>query len=105
MKPLFVLLFLVVFLAQGCHGGCLNANEVKNMLNEKLKVGDPREKAEEILREFDISFSYDKFSKRYQSTIINKEKCDPYHAISLYIDIDEKGLISKIDVFDSYTMP
>lgn len=83
----------------------MDAKEVRHMLNGKLSVGDPREKAEDILRELDITYTYDKFSKRYQATIIDKESCDQYRAVSLYVDVDDKGLVSKIDVFDSFTMP
>jgi len=77
---------------------------MRNLLDEKLHIGDSREKIETTLSEIGINASYDRYLNRYQSTKRDKKNC-PYQAISIYIKMDKSHQRKKIDVFMSYTMP
>ena len=78
--------------------------QVKGVLQHELQVGDPRDKVETVLTKAGISFTYDKYANRYQSNITDS-RCGPYQAISLYINLDLSGRVSKIDVSETFTAP
>ena len=79
-------------------------DHVRNLLEKELKVGDMRQRVDEVLKNAGIAYEYDRFQNRYQSTITDAE-CGPYDAISLYVNFDSSGKMAKIEVFGSHTGP
>ncbi len=77
------------------------AKQVRANLEEQLHVGDSREKIEAVLQSIGIRYSYDEFSNRYQSTV--REECGKFEAVSVYVNLDDQGRLSAIEVFNSYT--
>ncbi len=101
---------LIILTAWGlaaCAMGCpLDADAVREQLNSQLNVGDSREKIEAVLTSEGIGGSYDQWSHRYQTTIRDEERCgvlSMYKAISVYLYLDDKGRLSRIEVSESYT--
>src|SRR5665213_1093635 len=78
--------------------------EIRNLLRRELWLGDTREKVENVLKNAGIAFEYDRFLNRYQSTIADS-RCGPYVAITVYVNFDSSEKMSKVDVFESYTVP
>lgn len=107
---------LIMLLLTACYGNCLPTDEVRRLLTSQLHVGDSREKIEAVLGNVVASYnnapykpanfvSYDKFQNRYSTTIWDEPRCGPYQAISVDIQLDDTGHLSKIKVSESYTMP
>lgn len=99
MKLLWVLL-AVMSLSSCCAD--LDKEKVRAELSKELHVGDSREKAELVLKSHGMDFSYDKFEQRYQSGI-RGENCAFDKSVIVYIYINKSGLVSKIEVSNSYT--
>ena len=100
-----VAILLIVALAlSGCSSNCLKPKieEVRNRLEKELRVGDTRERVEDVLNKADILYSYDRFQNRYQSNITDS-RCGPYQGISLYVYFDSFNKMSKVEAFISYT--
>jgi len=104
LRIIFTTPAMVIYLF-ACGGSCLKTNEIRDALYASLVVGDTREKIETALNDNDIRFSYSKYLNRYQATVRDEERCGPYQAISIYISLDKSEKLSKIEVFESYTMP
>lgn len=75
--------------------------EVKSLLEKKLKIGDERQKVEDVLKDAGILYAYDQFQNRYQSTITDP-LCGSGQAISVYVYFDSSKKMSKVEVFESY---
>jgi len=81
----------------------LDKEKIRNELSKSLKIGDTREKVEFVLRSHGIDFSYDaEFEQRYSSNIRGKN-CAFDKSVIIYIYINKSGLVSKIEVLNSYT--
>ena len=99
-----MMVLLTLHFAQGC-ADCLNTNEVRTLLNKRLKVGDTRQEIEAVLKDIGFSWTYTDFLKRYNTTLRDEKRCGAYQAISVYIKLDESERLKEIEVFGSYTMP
>lgn len=99
---LFGILIFTFFVAS-CNSDCLSIQEkrVKELLNERLIIGDSRMKIEQEFHRIGIGLTFDKFQNRYQATI--REGCGTYEAISVYLNLDAQEKLSKISVLKSYT--
>jgi hypothetical protein len=86
----------------GCEGDCSNFDRIKTRLEHEIKIGDTRQKVEEILKGSQLDYSYDGFQNRFQSTA-RDSACGKWVALSIYVSFDEMGLVSKVEVFRSYT--
>jgi len=97
------LLAMIAVIVSGCRD-CIEPKfqEVKGLLDGKLKVGDTRERVEEVLKSAEIGYTYDRFSNRYQSTV-RDARCEPYAAVSVYVNLDTSGKVSKVEVSKTYT--
>lgn len=78
------------------------ANELRNVLNRELKVGDTRDKVHEVLERANIGYSYDRHQNRYNSTV-RDANCGPNQAVSVHVYLDKMERVSKIEVRESYT--
>lgn len=101
MKSLFVL--LTVLSLGGCCAG-LDAEMVRGKLSKELHVGDSREKVELVLKRHGIDFDYEDEPEQRYHAIIRGKNCafDKSVTVNVYI-INKSGLVSKIEVFNSYT--
>ena len=100
-------ILLMVALTLSGHGhDCMKpkTEEVRRLLEKRLKVGDIPERVEEVLKNAGISYEYDQFQNLYQSTITDS-RCGPYQAISVYVYFDSLQKMSKFEIFESYTGP
>ena len=77
--------------------------EVRSALGQ-LAVGDTRDKAEAVLTKAGLVHVFDQSQNRYQSTVTDL-KCNPYAAVSIYINFDLYGKVSKIEVIETFTGP
>ena len=96
----------IIFFSFSCNvnGDCLNKDGVKKMLFNEMQLGASREAIEMALNNMGINFSYDRFRERYQITL-RDDGCSEFKAISVYIHLDKSQKLSKIQVFESFTMP
>ncbi len=99
MKLLWVVL-AVVSLSSCCAD--LDKEKISAELHKDLHVGDSREKAELVLKSRGIEFSYDEYQQRYQSNI-RGENCAFDKSVLVFIYLNKSGLVSKIEVSNSYT--
>jgi len=107
------ILFLIALYLSACNGSCLNMKEkeVKKLLHSQLSIGDNRDKVEAALDGLslqgnaEIQFSYDKYSNRYQATIVDEKQCGRFQGIGIYINFNDSGELTEIDVHKFYTMP
>ena len=96
---------LLILQIQTCHASCMKADEFGKMISARISLGHAREEAENIMIQEGITFTFDKYSSRYQATIADRISCGGNHAISLYIYIDEADNVEKVEAIDSYVMP
>ena len=103
LLKLFLALLAAISLSACCAD--LDEKKVRAELNKYLHVGDSREKAELVMKSHGISLSYDQYQQRYQSNITDKNSTfNPFDkSVIVYIYIDQSGLVSKIEVSNSYT--
>ena len=80
----------------------LDKEKISAELNKDLHVGDSREKAESVLRNHQIGFSYDEYQNLYSSNIRGKD-CAFDKSILVTIYLNKSGVVSKIEVSNSYT--
>ncbi len=105
MRTIIVILTITLALSlPACTEDCVKAkaNELRNVLNRELKVGDARDKVHEVLGRAKIVFSYDQFSNRYQGNF-RDANCDPKQSVVVHIYINAMERVSKIEVRASYT--
>jgi len=97
-------LLMVALALSGCNSDCMKAKteEMRTLLENKLKIGDTRGKVDVVLKKAGIAYSYDRFQNRYQSTIYNS-KCGDDKATSIYIYFTTSGRMQKIEVRETYT--
>ena len=98
------IMLLLAFTLSGCNGDCMRpkTEEVRNLFNRQLKVGDTREKVDEVLKKAGIGYSYDRFENRYQSTVYDSQ-CGPNQAASIYVYFDASNEITEVEVRETYT--
>jgi hypothetical protein len=98
------LLTVIASLLAGCGGSCTShrTEEIKALLNKELKVGDSKERVQEVLNGAEIKYSFDQFQNRYQSTVYD-ERCGQDDAVSITVSFDPSGKMLKVEVFESYT--
>jgi len=104
---LFAGIVVLICMANCSAGGfCLKAkaDDVRKQLVSQLKPGDARKMADVALRDVGANFSYDEFQNRYQA-IIRDAGCGPDEAILIFVSFDKQGLVSAIEVSESYTYP
>lgn len=96
---------LLTILAISVLCGCcpnLDKDKIKSELSSNIKIGDPREMVEQVLKANQLEFSYDEFQQRYPSGI-EGGGCEFNKSVIIYIYIDQSGQVSKIETSDSYT--
>jgi hypothetical protein len=76
------------------------------MIGAELPQGSSPKSIEGFLERHELHYSYDRFSKRYQS-IIRNASADPRvdHAIVIYLYVDDAMNFTRAEVRDSYTAP
>lgn len=97
----FFWMLLSMLLLSSCCAD-LDKEKIRNELSKSLKIGDTHEKAELVLKNLVISSSYDEYQQRYQSNFTGKN-CAFDKSVIIYIYINKSGLVSKIEVLNSYT--
>jgi hypothetical protein len=100
-KAMF-LAFVPLFLA-GC-GSCMHREltQTRSFLEAELKLGDPRERIEEVLGKAGVLYEYDPFNNRYQG-LITADRCRG-SGVVVYVNLDYySGRMSRIEVFESFT--
>lgn len=90
-----------------CGGGDqVTTEKVRMMIKNELAVGSSSQDIEQFFKTHNLVFSYDKFSKRYQSIIRNVSP-DPGvdQAIVIYLYVDDEKKFTREEVRDSFTAP
>lgn len=82
----------------------MTKEKVEEMIKRELRVGSSTEDIEAFYKKNNISYSYDNFAKRYQSTIRNIPTM-PWldKSIGIYIYVDDEKKFLKAEVDYSYT--
>lgn len=74
---------------------------LNSQLLQMLDVGDGAQKIESALTSLDISYSWDRFQNRYQGII--RHPSSSFHAITIYVYVDEQRNFKAVEVNDSFT--
>jgi hypothetical protein len=77
--------------------------DVEAIVNRELEQGDSRAEIEAFLNRHGIKYTFDDYMKRYQCLISDTGRS--YHAIRIYIYIDERDLFKEADIRDLYDPP
>ena len=103
MKFAFAILLVIFTLLIGGCGPKLDISpqEVQTSIEAALSLGDDRSKIESYFEEQGLPFSYDRFSSRYQSIIRHPDS--NFHAIVIYVNVDEEQRFLSAEAHDSYT--
>ena len=103
LRYLTALVLLLV--SPGCvTEGTTNAKSVLTEINAALSKGDGPEVIEGYFKNRGLAASYDRFSNRYQSIIRNLG--GPFdHAVVIYVYVDERKRLLRVETHDSYTGP
>jgi hypothetical protein len=87
-----------------CSSGLNTTPEaIEAEISAALHKGASAEAIERYLDQRNLTFSYDRFSNRYQ-TIIRDPESDA-HAITIYILLDDQKRYADVEARDSYTLP
>ena len=100
LTALVLLLVSVSCVAQGK----ANAKSVLAEVNAALSKGDASDVIESYFKNRGLGASYDRFSRRYQSIIRNTGGASD-HAVVIYVYVDEKKRLLRVETHDSYTGP
>ncbi len=88
----------------GCFGGLDTTPEaVEAEISAALHKGASPEAIERYLEQRNLTFSYDRFTNRYQSIIRDPES--DAHAITIYVLLDDQKRYADVEARDSYTLP
>lgn len=98
---LITLLTLTLLLSSCFQKLEVTPEEVVSEINAKLIAGDEKEKIEAYFKNKDLDSSFDNYAQRYQSIIRHPES--GFHAIVIYIYVDENQSFIRAEVNDSYT--
>ncbi len=79
----------------------IKMGELREQFNSKVKRGDDPEIIEKTLKELGVGYSWDRFLDRYQG-IIRHPNSD-FHAITVFVYLDESGKYKDIEINDSFT--
>jgi hypothetical protein len=96
------LIVSVIFSIAGCGRDCRQLDEVKTLIEARINIGDSPDKVESVLKDLGTTYAYDDFQNRYQADFSN-EACGRLVALSIYVSFDEKGRVSGVEAFKSYT--
>lgn len=96
--------FLTIFVISVLCGCCpnLDKDKIKSEISKDLKIGDSREKVEDVLKNNRIEFTYDEYENLYSSNI-RGGNCEFDRTVLVTIYLDSSGRVSKIETSDSYT--
>ena len=102
------LLSIAAMLCSCLLSGCgptldITPQEVESEINKVLSPGDSAEAIEAFFAKKGWSLSYDQYQNRYQSTIRHPES--NYHAISIYLYVDDEKCFLRVEAKNTYTMP
>lgn len=105
LAGLIILLALIVFSCAACSQGYMTSKKVKKLIEQELSVGDSQQKIENFLKKHNVDFSYRERFERYSCIIRNPRnyKNKDYHAIVIYIYVDDEMSFVSSEVRDSYT--
>nr|MBS0019329.1 hypothetical protein [Gammaproteobacteria bacterium] len=70
-------------------------------LVEALEVGDEAQRIESVLAGVGATYSWDGFQDRYQAII--RHPSSSFHAITIYVYVDEQRRLRTIEVNDSFS--
>lgn len=100
-KTLALLLAVALSIA-GC--GCDRSvfDKVRRSIETEIKTGDRRDKVESVLEKVGAHYGYDDSQSRYQANFFDDD-CGDRIALSIYVNLDEKGRVSNVEMFKSYT--
>ncbi len=100
-KGVRVLFLLSALMLAGCFPTLdITPEEVEEKINSTLKPGDSAEKIEAYFEKEGLGSSYDRFLNRYQSIIRHPES--NFHAITIYVYVDENKRFIRIQADDVY---
>ena len=75
--------------------------EVLNQIEASLGPGDSSERIEAYFAQRGLGASFDRFQQRYQSIIRHPDS--NYHAIVIYVYVDEDRRFTRAEAYDTYT--
>lgn len=113
MWLVLALILLFVSLALGVIAGAyrgidrVTAERTKMLIESELRLGARAQEVEHFFDRHDLSYSYDKFAKRYQSIIRNVSSSrwiDQAIVIYIYIDVDNDAGFTNAEVRNSFTL-
>jgi hypothetical protein len=100
----FLLLVTASSALTGCSGGLDTTPEaVEAEISAALHKGASAQAIERYLEQRNLTFSYDRFTNRYQSIIRDPES--NAHAITVYVLLDDQKRYADVEARDSYTLP
>ena len=76
-------------------------NDLRTEFEEQVAVGDDANLIEAALLDLGVSFSWDKFTNRYQGII--RHPSSNFHAIVIHVYVDKERRYESIDIHDSFT--
>ena len=83
----------------------MSVKELEMLINEHLSPGDSAEKIEAFLKEQEWPFTYDRFTKRYQTGYPegDVENLFTIKAIAIWLYVDESKAFLRAEVDEVYT--
>ena len=96
-------LILIAATLFGC-GPKLDASsdEIQVQFEAALSPGDSASTIESYFAKRGLDATFDEFADRYQSTIRHPES--DFHAISIYVNVDNNQQFVGVEAHDSYTL-
>lgn len=79
----------------------MSSKHVRSIIDDELSLKDTSQEIENFLNSKGITYSYDKYNRRYQCIVRDKDVGK--HSIVIYINVDEEKRYVSSEVFDSYT--
>jgi hypothetical protein len=105
-RPLSVkspaLLLAVALCIAGCSCDRSVFDKVKHSVEAEIKAGDGRDKVESVLERVGANYGYDDSQSRYQANFFD-DGCGDWIALTIYVNLNEKGVVSNVEMFKSYT--
>jgi hypothetical protein len=101
VKSLALLLAIALSIA-GCSCDRSVFDKARRSIETEIKAGDGRDKVESVLEKVGANYGYDDFQNRYQANFFDDD-CGDWIALTIYVNLNEKGVVSNVEMFKSYT--
>jgi len=79
----------------------MSLDDLRAEFEGRVKVGDEPSVVETALSELGVSFSWDRFQRRYQGII--RHPSSSWHTVVVIVHLDEQRRFKMLEVHDSFT--